>query len=107
MDLARGATLPRDALEISRQMDRWSVFNLPLLIELTLPSIQSNGDTAERAWFERVIPVLLGKPAVQAILWGRLTDGRNGAFSDRGLFDQHGREKPVFQAFSTIRGLVE
>jgi hypothetical protein len=105
--LARGATLPRDVLEVSRQIDRWSVFNLPLLVELTLPSASASGGRSEQVWIEQMMPVLLGKPAVQAVFWGRLSDGGNDEFSDRGLFDPQGRPKPAFQAFSTVRGLVE
>jgi hypothetical protein len=105
--LTRNATLPRDVLEISRQLDRWSVFNLPLLIDLSLPPAASADDRSQQAWIEQVAPVLLGKPAVQAVFWGRLTDGDGDEFSDRGLFDRQGRAKPAFQAFSTIRGLVE
>jgi hypothetical protein len=104
IDLARHATLPRDVLEISRQMDRWSVFNLPLLIELTLPPGKSQPD---HVWIKRVVPVLLGKPAVQAVFWGQLSDGRDSKFPDRGLFDRAGSAKPAFQAFCAIRGLVE
>jgi hypothetical protein len=104
VDLSRGATLPRDVLEISRQIDRWSVFNLPLLVELTLPPGLSQPD---QVWIERVVPVLLGKPAVQAIFWRQLSDGGDRKFADRGLFDRAGSAKPVFQAFSAIRGLVE
>jgi hypothetical protein len=105
--LTHGATLPRDVLEISRQLDRWSVFNLPLLVELSLPFTGSPDDRSQQAWIEQVAPVLLGKPAVQAVFWGRLTDGDGDEFSDRGLFDRQGHAKPEFQAFSTIRGLVE
>jgi hypothetical protein len=94
-------------LEVSRQIDRWSVFNLPLLVELTLPSASASGGRSEQVWIEQMMPVLLGKPAVQAVFWGRLSDGGNDEFSDRGLFDPQGRPKPAFQAFSTVRGLVE
>jgi hypothetical protein len=105
--LGHGVTLPRDVLEISRQMDRWSVFNLPLLIEFTLPPSASPGELREQAWIDQMIPVLLGKPAVQAVFWGQLADGVNHQFSDRGLFDREGRTKSAFQAFSAIRGLVD
>jgi hypothetical protein len=105
--LTPSATLPRDVLEISRQIDRWSVFNLPLLVDLTLPPAISPDDRSQQTWIEQVAPVLLGKPAVQAVFWGRLMDGDGDEFSDRGLFDREGRAKPAFQAFSTIRGLIE
>jgi hypothetical protein len=100
------ATLPRDVLEISRQIDRWSIFNLPLLVEFTLPPSRSPTDPGERAWIEQVIPVLLGKPAVQAVFWGRLRD-RGGQFADRGLFDAGGTPKSALRAFSLVRRWTE
>ncbi|MEX2140934.1 MAG: hypothetical protein WD894_16840 [Pirellulales bacterium] len=105
--LSRDATLPRDALEISRQIDRWSVFNLPLLIEFTLPPSVSLAHPSEQSWIEQVIPVLLGKPAVQAVFWGRLLDGQGQPFADRGLFDLEGVPKPALRAFSAIRRWAE
>jgi hypothetical protein len=107
MGFAPGATLPRDVLEISRQIDRWSVFNLPLLIEFTLPPSVLPSDHGEQAWIEQVIPVLLGKPAIQAVFWGRLFDGQGRPFADRGLFDREGVPKPALRAFSAIRRWTE
>jgi hypothetical protein len=95
--------LPRDVLEISRQIDRWSVFNLPLLIALTLPG----GEARQQPWIEQVVPVLLGKPTVQAIFWDRLFDLESGSFSDRGLLDRDGQPKSAWHAFSKIRPWVE
>jgi hypothetical protein len=104
---ARSATLPRDVLEISRQIDRWSIFNLPLLVELTLPPSAGGAAFGEQNWIEQVVPVLLGKPAVQAIFWGCLSDQPAGPFADRGLFDGHGAPKPALRAFSAIRRWTE
>jgi hypothetical protein len=103
--LARDATLPRDVLEISRQIDRWSVFNLPLLIEVTLPA--EAGQSLKQVWLNHVVPVLLGKPAVQAIFWGRLFDGEGRGFPARGLFDSEGLPKPALAAFTGIRRFAE
>jgi hypothetical protein len=97
------ATLPRDVLEISRQIDRWSVFNLPLLLEITLPPGDPAASLSEQEWIDKIVPVLLGKPAVQAVFWGRLFDGAGEPFADRGLFDAQGVSKPALRAFSTIR----
>jgi hypothetical protein len=98
---SRDATLPRDVLEIGRQIDRWSVFNLPLLIELTLPA--TVGAMTEQMWINQVVPVFLGKPAVQAILWGQLFDGESRRFPNRGLFDGEGLPKPALGAFSGLQ----
>jgi hypothetical protein len=107
LGFAPDATLPRHAIEISRQIDRWSVFNLPLLLEITLPPGDSGVIRSEREWIEQVVPVLLGKPAVQAIFWGRLFDGDGTRFDDRGLFDAQGAPTPALHAFSTIRRWAE
>ena len=107
MGVTRNATLPRDVLEISRQIDRWSVFNLPLLIEVTLPAGGAVGKSPEQEWLNQVVPVLLGKPAVQAIFWGRLVDGEGRGFPDRGLFDRAGLPKPALAAFTGIRRFAE
>jgi hypothetical protein len=105
--LDRGLTLPRDVLELSRQIDRWCIFNLPLLIELTLPASGLAGNELQQSWINRVVPVLLGKPAVQAVFWGQCHDGVGGVLADRGLFDRDGQPKPAWQAFSSIRRGIE
>ena len=103
----REATLPRDVLEFSRQIDRWSSLGLPLLIQFTLPSQGGAIQESQRAWIDRFVLLLLGKPAVQAIFWGQCFDSAGDPFSDRGLFDREGVPKPALQAFSAIRKRVE
>jgi hypothetical protein len=104
---AREATLPRDVLEFSRQIDRWSSLGLPLLIQFALPSESAPIHDSQESWIERFVPVLLGKPAVQAVFWGQCFDSADGPFSDRGLFDREGTPKPALAAFSAIRKRVE
>ncbi len=119
-------TLPRDLLEFSRQLDRWSSLNLPLLIMLTVPSEfvametetsnsrpGASGESTHQsaaAWIERFVPVILGKQSVQAIVWSQYQDvaingaGTTGHFAvGRGVFDELGAAKPVLQALAKIR----
>ncbi|MDZ4819357.1 MAG: hypothetical protein SGJ20_10330 [Planctomycetota bacterium] len=103
LGLSSGQTLPRDPLEFSRQLDRWSSLNLPLLIFLTVPSDSSGFTLQSQAdWVENYVPVLLGKQAVQAILWTQLQDLESNA-SDRGLFDSIGAAKPALEALTGLR----
>jgi len=117
-----GGTLPRDLLDFSNQVDRWSLFGLPLLILLTTPS--SDGDdpnahgearaltdgtaegvtpTTQQAIVERLIPMLLAKQPVQGILWNQLHDGAPHGYPHGGLFDSQGRPKPALSTLSAIR----
>jgi len=117
-----GGTLPRDLLEISRQIDRWTQFGLPLLIVLTVPSgsgpdPQSQpGATplhggspggltpiGQRQIAERLLPVLLAKTAVQGIVWNQLDDGMPHEFPHGGLIDAAGRTKPTWELLAQLR----
>src|SRR5262245_66668144 len=77
-----GGTFPRDLTALCYLVDRWSGFNLPLVLQLTfpsseaedplaeiqarpLPTLTSNAITAElqRDWATALVPVLLAKQA--------------------------------------------
>ncbi|HEX3726445.1 MAG TPA: hypothetical protein VHV08_09390 [Pirellulales bacterium] len=113
---------PRDVLEFSRQLDRFSLLGLPLLVELTVPS--GAGDDprarssakavnysdaaalspqAQRAWGEKFLPMLLTKQAVQGIIWNQLFDSKPHTFRHGGLFDEHDHPKPLFELLESLR----
>jgi hypothetical protein len=111
-----GGTLPRDALEFSRQLDRWSQIGVPLMVFLAVPS-SMGADALSRhpahplvelrpggvnpAWQEQLIgrlfPVLLAKQPVQAIVWDSWQDNQPHELSCSGLYDAAGRPKPVLK----------
>ena len=83
-----GGTLPRDGLELSRQLDRWSQIGVPLMVFLSVPSSMGADKLARHpahplvdlraggvnaAWQQQIVsaavPVLLAKSPVQAIVW--------------------------------------
>ena len=118
-----GGTALRDVLELGRQIDRWSLLGMPLLITLTLPSAvaadplarspaqplpYAAGDetTAEhqRQWIERVVPMLLTKPAVQGIFWNQFADNVPHDFPHGGLIDAAGNPKPALEALRNCGG---
>lgn len=121
MGYTRAGTLPRDLLEISRQIDRWSYLGLPLLVSLVAPSDcgpdplawqktetfceQQGAVTAEsqREWIERVIALLLSKSAVHGIIWNQLSDALPHAFPHGGLWDHSGQPKPALDSLAQLR----
>jgi hypothetical protein len=111
-----GGTLPRDPLEFSRQLDRWTQIGVPLIVFLSAPSsmgldplarhpahplvdLRAGGITP--AWQQEVIahllPVLFAKNSVQAIVWDHWQDNQPHELPSAGLCDSGGRPKPALQ----------
>ncbi len=119
--LQRGMTIPREPLDFSRQIDRWTNLNLPLMLLVTRPTTcgaavwsaptgatpapQFAGCDIEQ-WFAEFGPVMLGKPAVQAVVWSRLIDEANETAIRAGLYDAEGRPKQVLQALGGLQRLL-
>lgn len=117
-----GGTLPRDPLEISRQLDRWAQIGVPLIVFLSAPSSMGADPLARHpanplvdlwaggvnpAWqqqvVQRVLPVLLAKQAVQAIVWEDWQDNQPHELASSGLYDTQGKPKPALQTLSVQR----
>jgi hypothetical protein len=114
-------TLPRDLIAVNQQIDRWSMFGLPLIVMLTAPSAASAdpialakckclggrsgvpdaGSQVEIA--QRLVPLLLAKQSVQGVFWNQLQDARPHDFPHGGLIDAAGNIKPVVGALAAIR----
>ena len=117
---APGGTLPRIPLELGRQLDHWSIFDLPLLVSFSVPSSDTEDPSADRqvrhlpgiwtpqsqqAWAARNVPLLLAKPHIEAIFWNQLRDAEPHDFPHAGLFDAHRNAKPVLKTLASIRQL--
>jgi hypothetical protein len=119
---APGGSEPRDPLELGRQIDRFSMLGLPLLVSLTVPSgsgpdplarrpdrpvcYAAGGELSpetQRAWGEQYLGGLLAKQPVQAIIWSQLCDSRPHAFSHGGLFDAADRPKPIVELLASLK----
>jgi hypothetical protein len=115
-------TAPRDPLELSRQLDRYSTLGLPLLVSLVAPSsldadsltrssaapIQyvagpSVSPSAQSTWAESYLPIMLAKPSVQGLVWNQFSDQQPHEFAHGGLFDAAGAAKPLVQEFRQLR----
>jgi hypothetical protein len=117
----RGST-HRDLLEINRLMDNWSQFALPLVVFLTAPSSDdvdpeaaagikavpaARADRHSREtqadFVESVVPLLLAKPNVHAIVWNQMRDDQRHDFPYGGLFDFRHKKKKAIRSLSAIR----
>ena len=108
-------TLPRDLLELSQHIDRWSHLGLPLVIHLTISelpaeaneetsSMSNSDDTVSLTSRSRnILTVLASKPAVQALIWNQLTDSKSGSQPGAGLFDVNGKPKPILKDLHDLR----
>ena len=98
------ASLPRDALELSRQLDRWSTLGLPLVVLLTIPSGGAGfSPEIQRNWLESHLNLLLAKAAVHGIFWNQWSDLPSGSRSSRGLCDTSGQFSGVFRSLTDFR----
>ncbi|HZZ73363.1 MAG TPA: endo-1,4-beta-xylanase [Pirellulales bacterium] len=104
-DFSAAGTLPRDWLEISRQLDRWTTLGLPLLVLPTMPDLGSNcAEAVQLAWLQRFLGVLLSKPAVQAIFWQRWQDDATAdGPQNAGLVDIIGQPKRALKILKEFR----
>jgi len=117
-----GGTQPRDCIEVSRLLDRWTQIGLPLCVFLTIPSgldadplakLSSRpipnwmpsgvSQKTQQATVDWLLPLLLAKQAVQAIFWNQLRDDLPHDYPHGGLFDIRGRAKPAVQNIISLR----
>lgn len=113
---------PRDALDVIRQLDLWSLIGLPLLVDLTIPSSaaadalsgagtwvgpapESAGwslDAQRRMW-DQWLGLLLARPNVRVAIAHQVRDGAPHEFPQGGLLDGRGEPKPALEALAVLR----
>jgi len=93
-----GCTLPRDPVELSQQIDRWSLLGLPLIVYL---SAENNGPLVELV--EQYLHILLAKQAVRGVFWRRLQDDPQASHAHAGLFTAAGAAKPWLKTLREMR----
>ena len=105
-----GGSGHRPTFEFGRLLDQWSIWGLPLMINLSTASSAAPDPLAKRGievdfanaspdsqrdWAATVLPLLLARSTVQVILWNQLTDGVAHEFPHAGLFDARQQPKPI------------
>jgi hypothetical protein len=114
-----GGTLPRDAVELSHQLDRWSLLGMPLVVFLTIPSSAATATHArltvrppsspapppslasQEVQAAQFVRLILSKPFVQGLFWNQFSDAGTDC-AHGGLFDPAGNPKPVCAVFQDI-----
>lgn len=90
-----GKTLTRSLLEFSRLIDRWSVFGLPLVLFLSLPTAtaaDSSDNLLDLAYVQDLLKLFATRSSVHGIVWEQLSDDPDWP---AGLVDAQGRVKPI------------
>lgn len=113
--MARGS-LPRDLIEVSRLVDRWSSLGLPLMLHINCPSSDEPDAQArwsapptgwtphvQREWVEEYASLLLAKPAVHGVFWNQLSDAGPHDAPHGGLFDAQQQPKPALDTLIRLR----
>lgn len=113
---------PRDLLEFSRLLDLWSCLSIPLYLTLAVPSGEGPDARASRStaarrgvwsrpwdeaaqneWIERYLPLILAKPAVQAVTWCHFSDADPHELPHAGLVRPDGTPKPALETLARLR----
>jgi hypothetical protein len=121
----RTGSYTRDLFQISGMVDRLASLGKPIYVTaLTAPS-RNSPDPADKSegkldpsragrwreawspatqatWLDQVVRVVLGKPFVESITWGDLTDA-NSVTPGGGIVDDMFKPKPAFDALQSLR----
>jgi hypothetical protein len=119
---APGGMLPRNPLALNRLLDHWALLGLPLYVALTVPSsdapdphvkgharpmvhVPPDGwsERAQDTYLERLVPLLLSKPAVHGVFWNALRDSLPHEWPHAGLIAADGRAKPALARLESLR----
>ncbi len=112
----RLGTLPRDLLDFSRLVDTWSRLEVPLHVTISFPgctdvrseAVQQQvwpcpwgdgwSEPAQAEWLDQVVALLMAKPSVVGVFWGRLVDPPDGhPYPGSGLVRPDGTPKPALE----------
>ncbi|MCL2623393.1 MAG: hypothetical protein FWD31_06975, partial [Planctomycetaceae bacterium] len=117
--LSSKCSYPRDPMAFSAMIDQWSLFGKSLYFSLGIPSeLGTNPDfpdeyvglsfewsrKTQQEWVHRYIPILFSKRSVAGIFWNRLEDSEFSEFTNFGLLDTFGRQKPAYRKLASLCG---
>lgn len=123
LDYSPTGSLPREPLQWIELIDIWSQFGLPLIVLLRAPFAYEPSTLAEQTskdfvinqprggmtddqrfrLLETVIPMLVGRPAVQGILWQQARDGDDLRYPAGGLIDDQLQPKAPLKLLEKLR----
>ncbi len=96
-------TLPRDVIELGRQLERWMALGLPLVILLTIPDEQDDFTAKiQQRWLESYLHLFSAKAAVHAVFWNQMRN-EPGDGAGRGLVDDIGHPNALLSSLAAFR----
>ncbi|MEI8371744.1 MAG: hypothetical protein WCJ35_02800 [Planctomycetota bacterium] len=113
-----GGTLLRSEIDVNRFLDDWSLLGLPLAVGLSLPSADGTDPrarqkidlpagswslAAQQAWVARLVPLILAKPGIQAVVWNQFEDSQPHEFPHGGLLTPQGQAKPALRTLAALQ----
>ena len=126
LEVALGYTPPgsglRDLFEFSRLLDLYALINLPLYVNLALPSSLADDPKADRSvrpspgdwpddldeaaharWASGFVALAAAKPFVRSVTWWQPTDGLPHPYPNAGLLRDDHSPKPLADWMKTFR----
>ncbi len=126
LEIAPGYSAPgsglRDLFDFSRLLDLYALINLPLYVNLALPSSSKPDPKADNSvtmdigdwppeidehfqahWSAGFIALAAAKPFVRSVIWSDLSDGHPHLFPNAGLLRADDTSKPLLTWMSTFR----
>lgn len=115
---APDGTYPRDLLELSRQIEFWSQWGVPLFIRFCAPSRPGGDPLCVRSvktlqwpwneeeqlrWTEKHLRMFLSNPLIRGVFWSPWCDFEPHEFPYGGLFDLSQKPKPVTEFLADLR----
>ncbi len=110
-------TTRRDVFTLLEQLNRWSQFQLPLVLMITAPSqaSEASGDSCVSAVTYRatpehqarlirdIVPLLQAHPVVQGVVWNQFYDSDEYGFPFTGMVDVVGKPKAGLESWTSLR----
>lgn len=110
----------RDSIELSRMLDLYAHFDVPLTLYVGMPSsktppravdagfpVVDDGNhwspELQAAWATRILGLAVCKPYVLSLSWTHWSDAQDPLFTNGGMVDEHGKPKPTLKAIQQFR----
>jgi hypothetical protein len=96
--------LPRDVIEVGRQLERWTTLGLPLVILLTIPAEEDDfTPKIQQRWLESYLQLFSAKASVHAVFWNQIRDEPPETHDRRGLVDDLGHPTSTLATLAAFR----
>ncbi len=110
----RAGMATRDFMQIARLLDRFFLFERPLVLtNVGVPGeplgpgggwwMKPWSPEQQASWASRLLPLALSRPYVESVQWTDLYDHEGTSLASSGLIDPKGSPRPVFKKLLALR----